>query len=221
MHQSFSISSTTSALSLTSISVVADNLLRLQGCSPGKRFLVTSHDDGPPIVIDSGASYSVTPLESDFIQGTFVNQSYMVAQLSSTVLVAGHGQAHWRFPSSDGGSPHELLPLNTHLIPSANIRLFSPQAYIHQTKQGSVLLDITGCTLTLPGGRSRHTPFHINNNLPLLHSVSIHDDPLIFLILLSSLLQICLLLFFQQLLLMRQIKISPLVSRNCLFGIGV
>ena len=94
MHQSFSISSTTSALSLTSISVVADNLLRLQGCSPGKRFLVTSHDDGPPIVIDSSATYSVTPLESDFIQDIFVNQSFTVTQLSSTVVIAGHGQSH-------------------------------------------------------------------------------------------------------------------------------
>ena len=172
VHESFSISSTTSALSLPSISVVADNLLRLQGCSPGKRFLVAYNDDGPPIVIDSGASYSVTPLASDFIEGTFVDKSSTVAQLSSTVIVAGHGQAHWRFPSSDGGSPHALLPINTDFT----IRLFSPQAYINQTKQGTSILNISGCNLTLLGDRLHYTPFHAKNNIPLLHHVSIEGD---------------------------------------------
>ena len=94
MHTPFSLSSTTSALSLPSILVVADNLLRLQGYSPDECLIVISHDDGPPIVIDSGASYSITPLASDFIDGTFITQSSTVDQLSSKVVVAGHGQAH-------------------------------------------------------------------------------------------------------------------------------
>ena len=57
-----------------------------------------------------------------------------------------------------------MVVLNIHLIPSTNIHLFSPQAFIHQTKQCYVLLDITGCTLTLPF-------------LRLLHPVCINDDP--------------------------------------------
>ena len=67
-------------------------------------------------------------------EGTFVKQPSIVDQLSSKSLVVGNGQANWRFTTSNGGSPREFLPLITHLIPSSNIHLFSPQAYIHQTK---------------------------------------------------------------------------------------
>ena len=107
------------------VSVLTNGLLRLQGRTSGTRFCLSSSDNGPPIVVDSGASYSVTPLASDFLEGTFVPQPSTVDQLSNTVVVSGFGQAHWRFTASDNNTPVDLLPTNTYLIPSAHIRLFS------------------------------------------------------------------------------------------------
>ena len=49
---------------------------------------------GPHIFIDFGTSYSVTPLEFDFIEGAFVKQPTVIDQLSSKSLVAGEGQSH-------------------------------------------------------------------------------------------------------------------------------
>ena len=46
----------------SSVSVLANELLRLQGRTSGTHFCLSSSENDPPIVVDSGASYSVTPL---------------------------------------------------------------------------------------------------------------------------------------------------------------
>ena len=72
MFTTFSISSNIVSTASPSVSVLADDLLRVQGNIPGSRIFLTSSDNDPPIVIDSGVFYSVTPLISNFIEGNFV-----------------------------------------------------------------------------------------------------------------------------------------------------
>ena len=158
-----------------SVSVLVDDLLRFQGNTSCSRICQPSSDNGFPIVIDSGASYSVTPLIFDFVESTCVSKPSIVDHLSGSVVDSCFYQDHWRFTSSDGGLPHDILPEQTYIIPSAQIRLFSPYAYIRQHQQGNFLLDINGCTLTLPGDRSRLTPFNLHNNLPLLQPLPINN----------------------------------------------
>lgn len=202
----FSISSNIISTASPSVSVLADDLLRVQGNTPGSRIFLTSSDNDPPIVIDSGASYSVTPLMSDFVEGTFVSKPSTVDHFSGSTVYSGFGQAHWRFASSDGGLPHDILPEKTHLIPSAQIRLFSPQVYIRQHQQGSVLLDINGCTLTLPGGRFHLTPFNLHNNLPFFNHFQSTNSLLFFQLTLSFPSILLILIFYLLLCLKKQIK---------------
>ena len=114
---------------------------------------------------------------SNFIERTFISKPSTVDQLSRSTVGSGYGQAHWRFASSDGGLIRDILPEKIHLIPSAHICLFSPQAYIHQPQQGRVLLDVNGCTLNLLGGRSRLTLFNHHNNLPILQPLLVNNLP--------------------------------------------
>ena len=125
--------------------------------------------------MDSGASYSVTHFALDFLEGNFVPQPSTVDQLSSTAVVSGLDQAHWRFTASDNNTPVDLLSTNTYLIPLFHICLFSPQAYLKQMNQGEVILNPQGCLLHLPGGRSHLTPYNTTQNLPLLHPLPISD----------------------------------------------
>ena len=160
-----------------SISVLVCELLCLQGQTSGTMFCSSSSDNGSPIVLDPGASYSVTPLALDFLEKTFVLQPSTVDQLSSADVISGFDQDYWRFTASDNNTPVDLLPTNTYLIPSAHIRLFIPQVYLKQMNQGEVILNPQGCLLHLPGGRSYLTPYNTTNNIPLLHSLHISDTP--------------------------------------------
>ena len=72
---SFSLSSSKIINIVPAISLLADDLLRLQDSSPGDtRVCLSANDGGTPIVIDSGASYSVTPLRHDFLSDSFTTK---------------------------------------------------------------------------------------------------------------------------------------------------
>ena len=161
----------------SSVSVLVNELLCLQGQTSGTIFCFSSSDNDPFIVLDPGASYSVTPLALDFLEKTFVPQPSTVDQLSSADVISGFDQDYWRFTASDNNTPVDLLPTNTYLIPLAHIRLFSPQVYLNQMNQGEVVLNPQGYLLHLPGGRSYLTPYNTTNNIPLLHSLPISDTP--------------------------------------------
>ena len=81
MLHSFSLdsvsSSSTSSIS-PALSLLADELLLLQGSEPGHRVCFSTNDGGPPIVIDSGASYSVSPFIDDFLPDSFIPEQSSV-----------------------------------------------------------------------------------------------------------------------------------------------
>ena len=96
---------TTSFAGNPAIDVLADDLLSSQQCSRGsQRYYFSSGDNGPPIVVDSGASFLVTPLFSDFITGKYTTASRSCESLTGTTKVLGHGPVHWRFLDSNDNS---------------------------------------------------------------------------------------------------------------------
>ena len=127
--------------------------------------------------MDSGASYSVTPLASVFIEGTFIPQPSIVNQFSSTVVVSVFGQAYWRFSPSNTNKPVDRLPTNTYIINSPRICIFNRQANLKQMNQGEVILNPQSCLLHLPGGRSHMNPYNNTNNIPLLQPLPLSDAP--------------------------------------------
>ena len=87
------------------------------------------HKNDAPIVLDTGASISVTPYESDFVSD-LEECDVELHGLSDTVKVEGIGWVEWSIQDSFG----QVAKIRTraYLVPAGNIRLFSPQAYFKQ-----------------------------------------------------------------------------------------
>jgi hypothetical protein len=77
-----------------------------------------------PLVWDTGASFGLTPFRSDFIDYTACE--IPVNDIARTNIVIGIGTTLHRFELD--GEPFYLPCLSYHL-PSADVRLFSPQTY--------------------------------------------------------------------------------------------
>jgi hypothetical protein len=85
---------------------------------------VSSRDDDPPVVIDTGASGSITPLGSDFEDG-IINQADLqeLKQVNGSAPVCGQGIVNWDIEDVDG--TQQLLQTEAYYVPDAGIRLRS------------------------------------------------------------------------------------------------
>jgi hypothetical protein len=86
--------------------------------------------DELPIVIDTGASCSITPMHSDFIGTIDPSDVPTLNNISGTTSVVGQGTIEWNIQDAKG----IVKPIQTtaYYVPQATIRLFSPQVYIKE-----------------------------------------------------------------------------------------
>ena len=121
-----------------------------------------------PIVIDTGASCSITPVHSDFISTILPSDVPALNNISGTTSVVGQGMIEWRIQDAKG----IVRPIQTtaYYVPKATIRLFSPQVYIKNDTSGTseMLLQRTGIHLVLSCGTRLFFPINSNSNLPLM-----------------------------------------------------
>jgi hypothetical protein len=82
----------------------------------------------PPLIIDTGASVCISPLKSDFT--TYQPSTMKIKDLSSSNTVAGEGLIEWHVLDTVGNSVTLALP--GYHIPTAEVRLLSPQIMLHQ-----------------------------------------------------------------------------------------
>ena len=87
-----------------------------------------------PLVWDTGASFGMTPFCGDFID--YVECRIPVKDISKTNMVIGTGTTLHKFTVND--KPIWLPCLSYHL-PSAEVRLFSPQTY-HNLYNGNSMV---------------------------------------------------------------------------------
>ena len=143
-------------------------------------FLSKSEQSHLPIVIDTGASRSITPRREDFI--SFEPHSSKVEGINSTSEVAGKGYVKWNITDQH----HRTSEVVTfaYYMPSANIRLYSPQSHFRNSKSGKLVCTWDEVRLYLPtdanddGTPSFHRdvddegylsfPYHPNSNLPCM-----------------------------------------------------
>ena len=97
-----------------------------------------------PAIWDTGASYGLTPFASDFIDYEEVN--IPVQDIAHTNTVVGIGTVMWKFEASDGTLIY--LPLLCYHLPTADIRLISPQTY-HQLHGGESRLVEQGSRIVM------------------------------------------------------------------------
>jgi hypothetical protein len=121
-----------------------------------------------PIVIDTGASCSITPIHSDFISTIDPSDVPSLNNISGTTAVVGQGTIEWNIQDAKG----IVKPIQTtaYYVPQATIRLFSPQVYIKEDKSepSKMTLKRDGVNLTLSCGTSLFFPINCGSNLPIM-----------------------------------------------------
>ena len=117
----------------------------------------------PPLIVDTGASTSISPKRSDFI--TYRESFMSIRDLSSSNQVHGEGLIQWNVIDT-AGNEVSLIVDGCH-IPQAEVRLLSPQCLLeneggnsHQTKEK--------LTLTLDTGKIMDAHYCPRSKLPCL-----------------------------------------------------
>jgi hypothetical protein len=119
-----------------------------------------------PIVIDTGASGSITPIASDFVNGIHKADLQSLNQVNGKTPVCGQGLVEW--PIEDVEGTRRTITTEAYYVPDAGIRLFSPQVYIGTNKTANMHIDHNGIAFTLKCGTLLRFPFNKGNNLPFM-----------------------------------------------------
>ena len=137
------------------------------GCTDStQEVYVSSSGDKLPIVIDTGASNSISPTATDFT-GTIRRSSLQsLKQVNGTTPVCGEGEVLWDIEDYYG--TRRSVITDAYFVPTATIRLFSPQVYIGTDSTANMTLDRSGLQLTLKCGTILHFPINLSNNLPFM-----------------------------------------------------
>jgi hypothetical protein len=111
-----------------------------------------------PIVIDSGASYSVTPTLADFIGPIEPCSTKELNGLNASIKVIGHGTVEWKIQDLFGTV--RSMKTKAFYVPDASVRLFLPQAYFFKNTRASLFLNDKMTTLTLGCGTALQFPYN-------------------------------------------------------------
>jgi Integrase core domain. len=123
-----------------------------------------------PIVIDTGASRSISPHRSDFI--TFEELKGSLGTISHESTIAGKGRIKWDIIDQNGKSC--CIQTEAYYVPSATIRLYSPQFHFNEHRAGHLSLNHCGVDLQLPTANKRTNlasvsfPFNSMSFLPMM-----------------------------------------------------
>jgi hypothetical protein len=172
-----------------------------------------SKSDDLPIVLDTGASTSLTPILSDFIGPLEPAQLSEIRGLTATTKVVGRGKVQWTI--RDYWNVTGVIETDAYYVPDASIRLFSPQFYFQEYQNnGRCIIQGMKTTLELPDKTILEFPYNPQSNLPLMLLTTQFPWDWVALIWIP---------FFQHLLHcsllpIRQIRISVLLRKNCFCG---
>jgi hypothetical protein len=109
--------------------------LQPAGRSATKSCYWANDDSSVPIIIDTGASVSVSPNEADFIGPIMaIPGGKKIEGLNSQVQVEGHGRVRWTVHDKNGCEG--TIETQACYIPSASIRLMSPQTCFQEGERG-------------------------------------------------------------------------------------
>jgi hypothetical protein len=136
------------------------------GIEQAKTVYFSRKDGELPIVIDSGASYSVTPNLQDFVGPIRECSTKELNGLNAPINVVGEGEVDWKIQDVFGIV--RSIKTTAYYVPEASVRLFSPQIYFLKWKHGSYLMDHAGTRLTLKDGTSLTFPYNSGSSLPLM-----------------------------------------------------
>ena len=125
-----------------------------------------------PIVIDTGASTSLSPVLSDFI-GPLEPAPLEINGLANTTQVDGQGWVEWTIIDLRGLK--RIIKTRALYVPDASIHLFSPQAFFQENEdKGKCTVTSTRTWLTMPDTTLLEFPYNPGNNLPMMITTHIN-----------------------------------------------
>ena len=127
-----------------------------QGCSHGNM----------PIVLDTGASFSITPILKDFVTPIMTTSAESIKGIANSLNIKGVGKVAW--PIRDVFGRTGTVLADAFYVPKAEVRLFSPQCLFREHQAGRCIIDHLKTILELPSGGHLEFPFNPGNNLPLM-----------------------------------------------------
>jgi hypothetical protein len=119
-----------------------------------------------PIVLDTGASFCITPNVDDFVGPIESCSTSELNGLNAKIAVVGQGTVEWKIQDLFGVV--RSVKCRAYYVPAASVRLFSPQCYFQKEKRGSLFMDHARTRLTLHCGTILEFPFNEGSNLPLM-----------------------------------------------------
>ena len=132
---------------------------------PGCVFLSRTFRQDTPIVIDTGASSSLSPFKEDFV--SFTPTRSTVTGIGSKSEVLGYGTVRWAI--YDQNQRKITIETKALYMPAANIRLYSPQAHFQANNSGCLFMDHKQIKIQFPTTtNSLSFPYHGGCNLPLM-----------------------------------------------------
>ena len=132
---------------------------------PGLAVYLSTGEDDVPVVINTGASFCLTPNIGDFITPLSPSTSSLTG-LNSETAVSGTGTVEWNIQDATGMI--KILRCEAYYVPQAKIRLFSPQQHFQDNNGGTLLCDQFKVQLTLFDGGTLEFPYQAHNRLPLM-----------------------------------------------------
>jgi len=128
-----------------------------------------------PLIFDSGSSYSLTPVKSDFVTSIKPSKIQTLHGIGHSNKVEGEGTVKWRLTDVTG----KIISFTTFslYLPSSHVRLFSPQLYFFKTEDGSFYMN-KDHSIFKPSSNCQPVviPYNVNNNIPMnLHDMTHHQ----------------------------------------------
>jgi len=147
LHQQQELSSAiTSALPTNLSPVERCHYKSVVGSSNLGAYLAPVENNDIPIVIDTGASHSISPLRADFTTFQKLNQS--LHGISAETRIEGQGMTSWDITDQNGVTS-TVTTLAFH-VPSASIRLYSPHYHFKECLDGHLSRDFTHSSGIIP-----------------------------------------------------------------------
>jgi hypothetical protein len=122
--------------------------------------------DRVPIVLDTGASISLTPYREDFVGDIEKCEMQKLNGLNDSTTIMGQGKIAWTIVDIFGVII--TIQVTAYYVPKATIRLFSPQTYFQEHYSGTCTIEARQTSLTLADGTTMEFPYQANNNLPMM-----------------------------------------------------
>jgi hypothetical protein len=119
-----------------------------------------------PVVIDTSASFSITPFEEDFVSPLETTDTDTMHGLADLVLVKCVGWVEWTI--RDAGNQIAIIRTEAYYVPQAKIRLLSPQTYFGFHNGGHGTFNQYEISIFTPDDVKITFPYTVGGRLPMM-----------------------------------------------------